>query len=332
MARVYLTSTNSAALAGHWWTNLSRLKQSSSAPTIRVHHVVTAPEDADIILFSDSLSNIQADVRNHALTKQFGKRVFIYSTNDRDVPLVTGVYTCAEKRWYLPSHVRSGFYVKVIDHDWIQPSPINERSVHLFSFCGSFDTHPLRRQIAKLGGAQGFVRDTSKDEGRGFGKSAETYREWQTEFFRVMRDSMFVLCPRGVAPSSYRIFEAMKAGRVPVIIADEWVPPCGPNWTEFSLRVPEARLQDVPRILESLINRAPQMGLRASQEWERWFSKEQAFQTVVTWCLQIMETTQGQGLFQRYRPLFQLARPHFFRHVVLRAAKNGLLRRRGSKM
>jgi hypothetical protein len=73
------------------------------------------------------------------------------------------------------------------------------------------------------------------------------------------------------------------------------------------------------------------MGLRASQEWERWFSKEQAFQTVVTWCLQIMETAQGQGLFQRYRPLFQLARPHFFRHVVLRAAKNGLLRRRGSE-
>jgi hypothetical protein len=328
MAHVYLESTNSAAIAGHWWTSLSRLKQSALASTVPMHHVVANPEDADIILFSDSLSNTQADVRSHALTKRFGERVFVYSTNDRDVPLVRGVYTCAEERWYLPSHIRSGFYIKVIDHDWIQPSPIAERPPHLFSFCGSFDTHPLRRRIARLGGAQGFVRDTSKDEGRGFKASADTYREWQAEYFQVMHDSVFVLCPRGVAPSSYRIFEAMKAGRVPVIIADEWVPPSSPNWTEFSLQVPEARLQDVPKILERLVNRAPEMGLRASQAWERWFSREQAFQTIVTWCLQIMETSQDQGLFQRYRPIFQLARPHFFRHVVLRAAKNELLRRK----
>jgi Exostosin family len=328
MARVYLESTNSAAIAGHWWTSLSRLKQSSLASTVPMHHVIVNPEDADIILFSDSLSNTLADVRNHALTKRFGDKVFVYSTNDRDVPLVPGVYTCAEERWYLPFHMRSGFYIKVSDHDWIQPSPIAERPLHLFSFCGSFDTHPLRRRIARLKGAQGFVRDTSKDEGRGSRASADTYREWQAEYFQVMHDSVFVLCPRGVAPSSYRIFEAMKAGRVPVIIADEWVPPSGPNWTEFSLRVPEARLQDVPKILERLVNRAPEMGLRASQAWDRWFSREQAFQTIVTWCLQIMETSKNQGLFQRCRPIFQLARPHFFRHVVLRAAKNELLRRR----
>jgi hypothetical protein len=86
-------------------------------------------------------------------------------------------------------------------------------------------------------------------------------------------------------------------------------------------------LQDVPQILEGLVSRAPEMGLRAAQAWERWFSKERAFQTIVTWCLQILETSQNQGLFQRYSPIFQLARPYFFRHVVLRAAKNGLLRR-----
>ena len=327
MARVYLISTNNAATAGDWWTSLSRLRQSALASTAPMHHLVPSPEDADVILFSDSLSNTQADVRNHTLTKRFGEKVFIYSTNDRDVPLVPGVYTCAEKRWYLPSHMRPGFYIKVVDHDWIQPSPISKRPLHLFSFCGSFDTHPLRRRLAALGSAQGFVRDTSKDEGRGFGKSADTYREWQAEYFRVMHDSMFVLCPRGVAPSSYRIFESLKAGRVPVIIADDWVPPSGPNWTEFSLRVPEAHLHDVPRILERLATRAPVMGLRASKAWERWFSREQAFQTIVTWCLQIMETSHNQGLFPRYRPIFQLARPHFLRHVVLRGVKNGLLRR-----
>ena len=259
MAGVYLTSTSNAAIAGDWWTNLFRLKQSALACTVSTHHVVPTPEEADAILFSDPISNTQADVRNHALSRRFGEKVFIYSVGDREVPLLPGVYTSAEKRWYAPSHMRAGFYLKVVDHDWLQPSPMKQRPRYLFSFLGSFDTHPLRKRFARLEGAQGFIRDTSNDEGRGFGKTAETYREWQAEYFRVMQDSMFVLCPRGVAPSSYRIFEAMKAGRVPGIIADQWVPPAGPDWTEFSLRVSEKRLQDVPKILEEVSDCAAEM-------------------------------------------------------------------------
>src|SRR5262249_33350697 len=136
MAGVYLISTNSAATAGDWWTSFSRLKQSAFASTTPTHYVVQSPENADIILFSDSLSNIQADVRSHPLTKRFGDKVFIYSTHDRAIPFVPGVYTCTERQWYVPSHMRSGFYIKVIDHDWIQPTPINKRALYLFSFCG----------------------------------------------------------------------------------------------------------------------------------------------------------------------------------------------------
>ena len=146
--------TNNAAIAGDWWTSFSRLEQSSSACKLPAHRVVANPEDADIILFSDSPSNSQADVRNHPLTRRFGEKVFVYSTNDADVPLVPGVYTSTELRWYLPSHMRSGFYIKVIDHDWIQPSPIKEKPLYLLSFCGSFDTHPSRKQNRQAGGHQ----------------------------------------------------------------------------------------------------------------------------------------------------------------------------------
>jgi hypothetical protein len=316
MASVYLISTRSDASAVGWPTNLACLKRSSLACVSPMHHVAASPEHADVILFADSP---KAEVWNHALSKRFRKKVFIYSTNDRDVPLIPGVYTSAEAGWYLVSHMRSGFYISVIDYDWIQPSLINGTPSYLYSFCGSFVTHPLRRQLIRLQSAQGFISDKSQEVQQA-AKSARTYRQWQVEsgYVRVLHDSMFVLCPRGVAPTSYRIFEAMKAGRVPVIIADEWVPPIGPNWSEFSLQVPEARLHDVPQILERLADRAPEMGLRASQAWERWFSRQQAFQTVVTWCLQIKEARQYQGLFQHYRPFLQFARPYFFRYSVLR--------------
>ncbi len=329
MASAYLTSTNDAAIAGDWWTDLARLKKSALACNSPVHQLAMSPGDADIILFSDSSSSTQADVRNHELTRRFGNKVFVYSTRDQDVPILPGVYACAEKRWYLPDHMRAGHYLKVMDHDWIQLSPLQHQSQYLFSFCGAFDTHPLRSRIAKLVSTRGFVRDTSNDEGRGFGKTADTYQRWAAEYFETIRQTMFVLCPRGVAPSSYRIFEAMKAGRVPVIIADTWVPPLGPNWADFSLQVPEAQLEEVPDILERLAKRAPEMGVRARQAWEDWFSEEQAFQTIVTWCLQVQEARRNQGSLRSYLPLLQLARPIALRHVVLPAAKKAVLTRMG---
>jgi hypothetical protein len=321
MASVYLTSSNSVANDTRT-DNFSQLRRSALTGRAPTHHVVATPEEADIILFSNSLFVNQADIRSHFLTKKFAEKIFVYSTTDRQVPFFPGVYACTERRWYIPAHMRSGFYIKVLDHDWIRPSPINEEAPYLFSFCGSFDTHPFRARMASLNDPRGFIRDTSNDDGRAFGKSADTYQRWHAEYFRILKDSMFVLCPRGADPSSFRIFEAMKAGRAPVIIADEWEPPVGPNWNEFSLRVPEARLGDVPQILENFVDRATEMGCRASQSWERWFSMEAAFQTIVTWCVQILEAQQHRGVLQRCRPLLQLARPYFFRHVVLPAAKS----------
>src|SRR2546430_7005512 len=42
-----------------------------------------------------------------------------------------------------------------------------------------------------------------------------------------------------------------RSGRVPVIVSDDWVEPTGPNWDEFTIRVPEGAVADIPRLLES---------------------------------------------------------------------------------
>jgi hypothetical protein len=326
MASVYLTTPSEAAISDDWWTDFSRLNRSASACASPIHTLSEAPQDADIILFVDSPSNTQSDIRGHKLSREFSDKIFVYSTHDRDIPVVPGVYTCAEQRWYMRSHMRAGFYIKVIDHDWIQPSPIDSEARHLFSFCGAFDTHPLRRRIGNLRFSPSLIRDTSQDEGRGFGKSADTYRRWQADYSQTIREAAFILCPRGVAPSSYRIFEAMKAGRVPVIVADAWVPPVGPDWAKFSLNVAEACVEEIPQILERISDRAAGMGLRARQAWEDWFSEEQAFQTIVRWCLEIKEARRNQLGLGRYRPFVQLVRPFFFRHVVLGSVKKRLRR------
>ena len=86
--------------------------------------------------------------------------------------------------------------------------------------------------------------------------------------------SRFVICPRGQGTTSHRLFEVLQLGRVPVILADAWVPPQGPDWSACSIRIPERDLALLPgRILE----REPMyaaMARAARETWEQWFSPE----------------------------------------------------------
>ena len=99
-----------------------------------------------------------------------------------------------------------------------------------------------------------------------------------------------MLCPSGVSPSTVRLFEVMKTGRVPVIISDEWVPPEGPDWASFSVRVPESELETIPALLERLKGSARGMGEVGRRAWEDWFSDDVAFHRTVEWCQSIAES------------------------------------------
>lgn len=53
------------------------------------------------------------------------------------------------------------------------------------------------------------------------------------QFCDVLYDSTFALCPSGTGPNSIRLWEAIMAGSIPVIIADTYAPPGDPRlWSE----------------------------------------------------------------------------------------------------
>ena len=85
MASVYLTSSNSVANDTRT-DNFSQLRRSALTGGALIHHIVATPEEADIILFSNSLFVNQADIRTHFLAKKFAEKIFVYSTTDRQVP------------------------------------------------------------------------------------------------------------------------------------------------------------------------------------------------------------------------------------------------------
>jgi hypothetical protein len=142
----------------------------------------------------------------------------------------------------------------------------------------------------------------------------------KAKYGQIISKSKFVLCPRGYASSTWRLFETMKAGRVPVIISDQWVAPEGPQWETFSLRIKEKEIAAIPELLESCEMQAEMMAQRARQAWDEWFSRETVFHRMVDWCLMLKSRSQCSTIKSKL-PYLQLLRPFFIRHIILREIK-----------
>jgi hypothetical protein len=152
--------------------------------------------------------------------------------------------------------------------------------------------------------ADGVLLDTSGDE------YVVAATEYERRYARILTESAFVLCPRGGGTATFRLFEAMMLGRVPVIISDEWVPPSGPDWESFSVRVEEAEIERLPTILAERESEAEAMGVTARAAWLEWFSETTSFHTVVQWCLELTTSAASRAGYRRYGPYRQMLRPY----------------------
>lgn len=145
-------------------------------------------------------------------------------------------------------------------------------------------------------------------------------KDTKKHYGEIISRSKFVLCPRGYACSTWRLFETMKAGRVPVIVSDQWVPPKGPAWETFSIRVEQNKISRIPALLEQYEAQSEAMGRRARVVFEEWFSKETVFHRIVEWCLTLQCSSRRSKIGHRV-PYIQLLRPFYIRHVLLPEAK-----------
>jgi hypothetical protein len=108
------------------------------------------------------------------------------------------------------------------------------------SFCGALGTHPVRKEMYDLLAARdGYL--VSGPQG--------------TEAFRnIMNSSWFALCPRGYGPTSYRLYEAIQMGCIPVYITDTPILPCADelDWSTFCVVVGLDSIGQLPDILNGI--------------------------------------------------------------------------------
>lgn len=272
-------------------SSISGFRRLAASATNPRHEIVDSPDIADAILFTEChLHNDDWSLRilrDHPLRRQYPTKCYVY--NERDSP------------WAIMSGLYVSYPERLIHEQWMRPVPYYfipdrfaerlaqaERTL-LFSFVGS-PTHRSRQAIFSLVHPRALV---SRSDGYVFYESTSTDFVKKSELFvTAALTSKFVLCPRGVGLSSIRLFEAMAAGAVPVVIADGWAPPHGPDWGSFAVFWPEAEIADLPAYLEEREHDAEHMGLLARSAYEEWIAPPVAFNRLMD---QLAELVEGSA-------------------------------------
>ena len=233
-----------------WERNFLRRVQSDlsqQGPDSQFQLVPTV-EEADVVLYVDSNESTRDLTVYRKLLEQAdkeGKFVFALSFEDQPLGALPGIYTSL-----VPGNFDSTLHLS-----WPHLEPPNsdvesttitpaKEATKLFTFSGSC-SHRLRRKLFSI-----FERGQSDrwkvvEIKRWYDHTDDEHKDYVNDIL----DSHFVLCPRGIAAYSHRIFEAMLLERVPVIIADDWVPFSFPE-QNYYITIPENELEEIAYHLE----------------------------------------------------------------------------------
>ena len=160
------------------------------------------------------------------------------------------------------AHIRLGYdFVLHLPQRWGRPMSYSHLDLHrprrlLLSFKGGMMGRTMLRQYYSHRWLAAEYWERSDDVAvdvvcrnafhRDIPYETDAYEEW-------LLNSTFVFCPGGSGVSSYRFTEALSADAIPVVLSN-LLPPLYPevDWSQCIVRISEARIVDLPRILREM--------------------------------------------------------------------------------
>ena len=272
---------------------------------------VSAPEIADLILVVDIFeTDLYRGLRENRVWQKWPEKSFAYCEADSPPNFLHGLHSSASKARSGGGRFQACAYPV---HQLCYPNPCPPAAEIaatpkdlLFSFTGR-GSHRVRRQLF----AQHFdcvdviVENTSDyyhfvDEPEHRARAGRRY--WQ-----LAARSKYALCPRGAGASTIRIFEMMRAGIAPVIIADDWLPPLGPAWEEFAVFVRENEVTSIYEKVKAHEDEYADRGDLARQAWDQYFSPPNYWSFLLASIRRIQENQKcSESLYAKILPLLAL--------------------------
>lgn len=140
---------------------------------------------------------------------------------------------------------------------------------YLANFCGRVETHVIRQEMEKELLNEDYIF-----------KSSLSFEEYS----KIIEKSYFTLCPRGYGKTSFRLYEAMQLGSVPIYISDvHWLPYTEfINWSEFCVILKPCDIHKIPGIISDILKNClyEKMRLKAIEVYCNYFSLESMFKII----------------------------------------------------
>ena len=224
------------------------------------------------------------------LYRRFKRKCVLYHDADLAVTALPTISPSVERWQFRRASKRSVHYIARLTENVAVNSTTPQWTTdrrYLCSFVGSSQTHAVRKHLLEAPFDGAFFSDTS---GRnGWELSAEQKSRYESDYLNITLDSHFILCPRGIGPCTYRLFESMQLGRAPVILSDEWVEIEGIDWSSCSIRVAQRDIGELASILAGRKNDALEMGRAARRVWEEHLSPSASLRTLARAAFAVLE-------------------------------------------
>ena len=127
------------------------------------------------------------------------------------------------------------------------PGKPSDNKKYKVGFAGRLDTHPIRQVMyekLKKYDDYKFYIDTNWKPDR------------FVDFREILYNSIFALAPRGFGPTSFRLYEAIQMGCIPIYIGDNfWIPFENEiDWKKLALLIKHDEIDSIPERVNSLID------------------------------------------------------------------------------
>jgi hypothetical protein len=125
-----------------------------------------------------------------------------------------------------------------------------KEKVFLASFSGRH-THGIRKKVEKILQHNEDIKITNLDS-----MNSEFTDEQFNSYKDLISESYFSLCPRGYGPTSFRLYESISLGTVPIYISDDFFLPFKEliDWENLAVLIKPREIKKIPQIIDKLLS------------------------------------------------------------------------------